>query len=189
MAKIKSTWKWRGKDVPVSILSGEPYMEVATKIALAHEDGGYTEVSHEFLTVGGKDVVRICIEVKGQRFYGSAQIKWGGKNADATDPVENAETSAKGRALSGAGYQINSVASAEDMQDIERVRVVESNPQALPAPDIARECAELGHQLNMDGAAYRGIVQSYKTNGKVLWANVRSALETMLAERSLPAGA
>src|SRR5579859_7280616 len=131
MPKTRGTAKWRGKDVPVMVLSGEPYMEVATKIALAHEDGGFTEVSHEFVMIGNTDVIRICIEMKGQQFYGSAQIKWGGKNADATDPIENAETSALGRALSGAGYQINSVASADDMEALHGTTGESETPRAI----------------------------------------------------------
>src|SRR6185437_17006209 len=101
--KITSQVDFRGKLVPARKYGDNYYLEVATKVALAHADGGFTEVSHEFVHVGEKDVIRLCIEMKnGQRFYGSAQIKWGGQGADKSDPVENAETSARGRALAAA---------------------------------------------------------------------------------------
>lgn len=49
-------------------------------------------------------------------------------------------------------------------------------------------CAKLAHELNLDEKAYRAIVASYTQSGKVLWANVQSALETKLAEQSLRDG-
>ena len=132
---------FRGKQVPVRYFATAPYLEVATKVRLAHEDGGFTEVSHEFVRVGDKDVIRICLEIKGQRFYGSAQIKWGGKAADATDPVENAEASARGRALAAAGYELGHMASADDMDRVVESdgsrRVVDGETAALPAPPIS----------------------------------------------------
>lgn len=131
---------FRGKPVPVRYFATGPYLEVATKVRLAHEDGGFTEVSHEFVHVGDKDVIRICIEIKGQRFYGSAQIKWGGKAADATDPVENAETSARGRALAAAGYELGHMASADAMDRVvesDGSRWVDEEPEALSAPQLA----------------------------------------------------
>ena len=188
MGTAKGVAEWHGKKVPVTFLSGVPYMDVATKIALAHEDGGFSEVSHEFLKVGEKDVVRICIEFKGQRFYGSAMVKWGGKNADATDPVENAETSAKGRALSAAGFQISSVASADDMERLVD-RTVESEPPrqlpkkapALPppsakAPSIAEQCLALANDLHMSEDARGDLKQQFTVNGKIDWQGIKDAL-------------
>ena len=50
---------FRGKPVPVRYFATGPYLEVATKVRLAHEDGGFTEVSHEFVRVGDKDVSQL----------------------------------------------------------------------------------------------------------------------------------
>jgi len=188
LGTAKGVAEWHGKKVPVTFLSGVPYMDVATKIALAHEDGGFSEVSHEFLKVGEKDVVRICIEFKGQRFYGSAMVKWGGKNADATDPVENAETSAKGRALSAAGYQISSVASADDMErlvdrtvEAEAPRQLPKKAPALPAPSakipsVAEQCLELANSLHMSDDARADLRQQFTLNGVVNWPAIKDVL-------------
>ncbi len=50
------------------------------------------------------------------------------------------------------------------------------------------ECAALAHELKLDEKAYRIIVQSYTSGGKVAWANVKSALETKIAEQTLHNG-
>lgn len=59
------------------------------------------------------------------RTIGTAKIGIGGSGADATNPVENAQTSAVGRALAQAGYGLfgtGSIASAEEVQSAIRER-------------------------------------------------------------------
>lgn len=172
MGTTKGTRLFRGKEVPALLINNEAYMEVATKVALAHEDGGFSEISHEFLTVGSKDVIRICIEFKGKHFYGSAQIKWGGKNADATDPVENAETSARGRALAAAGYHLGAMSSAEDMQRF--TRVVEDHPPLSPQRMILWEMAQ---KIGYDFPKFQSLLEAYTFDGKTQLRDVKYELE------------
>lgn len=137
---------FHGHKAPARVYGDNQYLEVATKVELAHAgaapEPGFSEVSHDFIKCGPNnehEAIRIGIEYKGKTFYGTAQIKWGGKNVDAIDPVENAETSARGRALAAAGFEVGSMASAEDMARVlgnGHARVVESEPLALPDPEM-----------------------------------------------------
>ena len=185
MATIKGTRPFRGKDVPALLINGEAYMAVATKVELACQDGGYDEFFYAIEDVGQKQTIRIGIEYKGKRHYGIAQIKWGGKGADLTDPIENAETSARGRALAAAGFHLGALASAEDMA--RRAGIVEAEPTALPEPGLRERIGELGHQLHMSREEFSTFLYSYtnQDTGKVALQAAYNALEEMLGNQQL----
>jgi hypothetical protein len=191
-AASKGIAKFRSKDVPVRFYGDQPYLEVATKVALAHEDGGFSEVYHEFISVGDKTACKIGVEVKGKVFFGTAQVKFGGKAADASDPIENAETSALGRALAAAGYEIGAMASAEDMAHVTveseapRQLPVRTQPapvtmKALPepkdkVPSIPAQCRILANHLKYSDDAWADLCQQHAVNGKVNFDAMKAQL-------------
>lgn len=215
----------KGEAYPVLNLQGKPYAPVHQRVESAHKHGGYTVISCEFKEVFEMRVCEVWIEIDGKRYPGTAELK---KNFDR--PLEDAQTSAIGRALAFAGYNIDTaIASHEDMEGVmqeQQVRIVESAPalpepapsdeqmnvldtlctalgRERPAPDVltakqadalirqmmGEQCAKLGHDLKLSGDEYRTIVRSYTHEGKVSWGSVKSALQTKLAEASLPTGA
>ncbi len=68
--------------------------------------------------MGGREYVRIYIDVKGKPYIGTAEIKFNAnpKTPDGMSPFECGETSALGRALGFAGYGVvDSIASADEV--------------------------------------------------------------------------
>jgi len=68
-------------------------------------------------------MVKIESELLGSTM-GTAKVGFGGKGADQTNPIENAETSAMGRALGFFGYGLlgGGIASAEEVEGAIRER-------------------------------------------------------------------
>ncbi len=102
---------------PINI-KGKPYIQVAGRVSLAHEDDGFSMLSSETFELASRYFCRVTIEVKGKRYIGTSEVKLTAKpgTADGDSPVECAETSALGRALGYAGYgSVESIASADEV--------------------------------------------------------------------------
>lgn len=119
------------KDRPQWVVLSEPYMGVDGRIKAItsehHETGRILNITTEFVTVGDKMLCRA--KVNSEAFgevTAHAVVNLGGPGVDQTNPFENAETSAIGRALGFMGYGIlgTGIASAEE--------VVQAQAQALP---------------------------------------------------------
>lgn len=111
------TWQNDSNDVYVSIY--EPYMSVDGRIKMArdeHKKAGKKLFFHPPVITDSYVSVTVESEIYGSA-TGTAKIGKGGSGVDSTNPIENAETSAIGRALGFLGYGLfgTGVASAEEV--------------------------------------------------------------------------
>ncbi len=103
--------------VPISV-KGKPYITVAGRCTLAHEDESFSMLASEAFELAGRAFIRVTIDVKGKQYVGTSEVKFTAKagTADGDSPMECAETSALGRALGFAGYgSVESLASADEV--------------------------------------------------------------------------
>ena len=91
-------------------IRGKPYATVAHRAAQAHGEHirpmGIASTVTRFVTLGDYLILVVTVQfTDGRVFEGSSEVTRGsGGGAQATSPVETAETSAYGRALAMAGY-------------------------------------------------------------------------------------
>jgi len=91
-------------------IRGKPYATVAHRAQQAHGEhirpAGIASTVTRFVTLGEFQIVVVTVQfTDGRVFEGSSEVTRGsGGGAQASSPVETAETSAYGRALAMAGY-------------------------------------------------------------------------------------
>lgn len=124
----------QGEDYKGLNIAGNAYAPVPQRIESAHKNGGFSMVRCEWLEIFGVKCCEIEIERNGQHFIGTAEV-----NLGFGHPISDAQTSALGRALGEAGFDVQrAIASAEDMEHAANghMHVIESDPPALPDPQM-----------------------------------------------------
>lgn len=97
-------------------IHGKFYRTVAERLEQAHKDHKDLEVQSEIVSnANGVVVVKGIVKYDGKTFIGHASEKIDSSMINKTSALENAETSAWGRALSAAGYAGSEIASAEEV--------------------------------------------------------------------------
>jgi len=107
--------------MPVNI-KGREYKTVAERLNEFHEKYEHASISTEVMESGLKNVVRIKATIKiptnqdwVSTFTGHAEEDYADGFINSTSALENAETSAIGRALASAGYGGHEFASADEL--------------------------------------------------------------------------
>lgn len=163
---------------PVSI-KGKDYITVSQRIAEVNASKmvpRFEIIDTQFIQFGGINICQVTIKIEGKQFIGSASCNIGGKGVDATNPIENAETSALGRALGLAGFgSLESVASAEEVVSaISRSESgykapVKTTQDKLPTPEMLEEIQNLAFQVNLTGNDF---VQWLRDSYNTRWSNL-----------------
>lgn len=119
------------------------YVPVAERLADAQGELMAIEADPPVMLDGAMGYIRVQVYLSdGRKATGTASFRLDlqGKGAQATNPIEDCETSAVGRALAFLGYQSNrSIASREEVQEAQRRERAHSGaqyqePAQLPAP-------------------------------------------------------
>jgi hypothetical protein len=141
---ISSNMKVGGtRDKPIFAAIRKPYMTVDGRVQIARDEhreaGKRLDISTELEHFGDHAVVKATIS---SDIYGTtsdyASINFGGGGVDKTNPIENACTSAVGRALGHMGYGLlgTGIASADEVDD------AVSRREERPVPNMAAKKPE-----------------------------------------------
>ena len=133
-------------------LHGKEYVEVKDRVAAAHAEESYSMLQEETFSMGGREYVRVYIDVKGKQYIGTAECKYNAnpKTPDGMSPFECGETSALGRALGFAGYGVvDSIASADEVVSNEQQTSTNGHQEPEPesslptVKELQKRCAKI----------------------------------------------
>src|SRR5216683_5729160 len=75
-------WPWRCSIMSIK-LHGKEYVEVKDRVAAAHAEESYSMLREETFSMGGREYVRVYVDVKGKQYIGTAECKY---NASPKSP-------------------------------------------------------------------------------------------------------
>ena len=104
-------------------INGKDYVTVAERLEKLHNEYEKVAIETEILRFDEEIVlVKATLSIDDKKFIGHAQETIGSSQVNSTSALENAETSAVGRALAFAGLAVNgSIASADEINKAEGV--------------------------------------------------------------------
>ena len=171
--------------MPVLNIQGKAYAPVNVRVEAAHAAGGYTMIRCEWKLIFEIKCCEVEIAIGENHFIGTAEVKPGFAYS-----IEDMQTSALGRALGFAGFEIKTaIASADDMAAVlasqGRATVVESEPEQLPPANLKEEIGKLGRQLFTDRTDFETFLYSYtnQDTGKVALQAAYNALKAKAREK------
>jgi len=99
------------------LIEGNPYFTVHERLQMVHNNHEKVSIETEIVSIDQRSVtVKALLRINGEVYTGHASEVFGSTEINETSALENAETSAVGRALAFAGYGITgSVASADEV--------------------------------------------------------------------------
>lgn len=163
--------------VKTVLIHGQPYVTVDERVRLVVErDGGYDILAVRQYEMAGRYFYEVTVRVGEHAYLGTSEIRFGGKGIDAHSPMENAETSAVGRALGFANIgNVGSIASADEMRRATHDDDQRETPQpaSLPAPtgqdlsNVAPDQRWAALKRLLDAGPLRGKQQVDWTHGQV----------------------
>lgn len=134
------------------MIHNKEYLTVAERLGTFHRDHPKGSITTEVISnANGVTVMKATITFDGQTFIGHASEKEGSTMINKTSALENAETSAVGRALAFAGYAGSEIASADEVANaikqqntghsVEKKPIVEA-PANAPSTTTVRYITE-----------------------------------------------
>lgn len=121
------------KQNPIYAWIKKPYMRVDGRVRMAREEGPL-DVHTEPIGIFGKPAIRAIVCTVRGKATGTSEIKFSGLGVDSTNPIENAETSAVGRALGNLDYgTLGGIAPAEEVE-----QAIEQQEQPMTEREVRR---------------------------------------------------
>lgn len=119
-------------------IKGKPYVQVHTRIKEANKisKGEYSvTTNYEYIPEAKMFIVHATLTIRGQTYNGTAQEIIGESFINKTSALENAETSAVGRALGMAdiGLLESGLATADEVQKADKISGL------IEKPDLSKE--------------------------------------------------
>ncbi len=189
----------RQKTDYVSIRS--PYMTVDGRLQMARDEhrglGAILDIYTEYVTIGDSVLCRATVT---SSLYGTtighAKVGVGGSGVDSTNPFENSETSAWGRALAAMGYGLfgTGVASADEvlsaMSEQERKAAEEeaSKPAYGEAAPTEKHLGVLYGQLKRLGIrdGHKRVLVNHISEGRLNTSECSLLIEQLKNMEALP---
>ena len=105
-------------------INGKDYVTVAERLAMLHDQYENVMIETEILRFDEEIVlVKAVLTIEEKQFIGHAQEIIGSSQVNSTSALENAETSAVGRALAFAGFGVHGgIASPDEIIKAESIK-------------------------------------------------------------------